>query len=92
MKKYLLIGIYVKYCQWYTLTTTQIWQMHWSLAVVATSRENDHSQEYIYTYIWDLGSSVKGALAIRRIFSLVDMITKPKLSNCPNVFKFGLLR
>ena len=38
-----------------------------------------------------LGSYVfmfeKGALVIRRIFSLVDMITKPKFSNCPNVFK-----
>ena len=34
----------------------------------------------------------KGALAIKRIFSLVDMITKPKFSNCPNVFKIGLFR
>ena len=34
----------------------------------------------------------KGALAIRRIFSLVDMITKPKFSNGPNVFKIGLFR
>ena len=34
----------------------------------------------------------KGALAIRLIFSLVDMITKPKFSNCPNVFKSGLFR
>ena len=34
----------------------------------------------------------KGALAIRRIFSLVDMITKPKFSNCPNFFKIGLFR
>ena len=34
----------------------------------------------------------KGALAIRRIFSLVDMITKPKFSNCPYVFKIGLFR
>ena len=31
-------------------------------------------------------SRIKGALVIRRIFSLVDMITKPKFSNCPNVF------
>ena len=28
---------------------------------------------------------MEGALAIRRI-SLVDMITKPKFSNCPNIF------
>ena len=34
----------------------------------------------------------EGALAIRHIFSLVDMITKPKFSNCPNVFKIGLFR
>ena len=32
------------------------------------------------------------ALAIRRIFSRVDIITKPKFSNCPNVFKIGLFR
>ena len=37
-------------------------------------------------------SIFKGALAIRRIFSLVDMITKPKFSNCPNVFKIGLFQ
>ena len=35
---------------------------------------------------------IKGDLAIRRIFSLVDMITKPKFSNCPNIFKIGLFR
>ena len=34
----------------------------------------------------------KGDLAIRRIFSLADMITKPKFSNCPNVFEIGLFR
>ena len=34
----------------------------------------------------------KGALAIRRIFSLVYMITKPKFSNCHNVLKTGLFR
>ena len=30
--------------------------------------------------------TVKGVLAIRRIFSLVDMFTNTKFSNCPNVF------
>ena len=35
-------------------------------------------------------SCSKEALAIRRIFSLVDIITKPKFSNRPNVFKIGL--
>ena len=34
----------------------------------------------------------KGALVIRRVFSLVDMITKPKFSNYPYVFKIGLFR
>ena len=43
------------------------------------------------SYSFNLTSNGKGhidkeALAIRRIFSLVDMITKPKFSNCPNVF------
>ena len=37
-------------------------------------------------------SSSKDAPAIRRIFSLVEMIAKTKFSNCPNVFKFGLFR
>ena len=34
----------------------------------------------------------KGVLAIKRIFSLVDMITKPKFSNYHTVFKIGLFR
>ena len=34
--------------------------------------------------------SSKEALAIRRIFSLVDMITKAKFSNSPNDFKIRL--
>ena len=39
-----------------------------------------------------LGNTKEGDLAIRRIFSLVDMITNPKISNCPNIFKIGLFR
>ena len=34
---------------------------------------------------------VKGVLAIRRIFSLVHMITNTKFSNCLNVFKIGVV-
>ena len=34
----------------------------------------------------------KEVLAIRRIFSLVDMITNTKFSNCPNVFKIGVVQ
>ena len=34
---------------------------------------------------------IKEVLAIRRIFSLVDMITKTKFSNHPNVFEIGLI-
>ena len=34
----------------------------------------------------------KEVLAIRRIFSLVDMIANTKFSNCPNVFKIGVVR
>ena len=34
----------------------------------------------------------KEVLAIRRIFSLVDMITNTKLSHCPNVFKIGVVQ
>ena len=35
---------------------------------------------------------VKEVLAIWRIFSLVDMNPKTKISNCPNVFNIGLFR
>ena len=31
-------------------------------------------------------------LAIRRIFSLVEMITNTKFSNCPNVFEIGVVQ
>ena len=34
---------------------------------------------------------VKEHLAIRRTFSLVDMITNTKFSNCPNVFEIGVV-
>ena len=34
----------------------------------------------------------QGVLAIRRIFSLVDMITNTKFSNCPNVLKIGVVQ
>ena len=34
----------------------------------------------------------KEVLAIRRIFSLVDMITNTKFSNCHNVFKIGVVQ
>ena len=50
MIKYLLMEIYAEYCQRYMLTRTQIWRMHWSVAVGATGTENDHSQEYLYAY------------------------------------------
>ena len=33
----------------------------------------------------------KELLAIRRIFSLVDMIHKIKFSKCPNVFEIGVV-
>ena len=41
--------------------------------------------EHISKTIW--GQDPKGVLAIKRIFSLVDMITNTKYSNCPNDFK-----
>ena len=37
------------------------------------------------------GSLSKELLAIRRIFSLVDMINNIKFSNCPNVFEIGVV-
>ena len=38
-----------------------------------------------------LESMHKEVLAIQRIFSLVDMIANTKFSNCPNVFKIGVV-
>ena len=37
------------------------------------------------------GGHRKEHLAIRRIFSLVDIITNNKFSNCPNVFEIGVV-
>ena len=39
-----------------------------------------------HSYWYNMHETTKGVLAIRRIFSLVDMIAKPKFWNCPNVF------
>ena len=36
--------------------------------------------------------SHKETLAIRRVFSLVDIITNTKFSNCTHVFKIGAVR
>ena len=41
--------------------------------------------------IGDLHLNDKELLAIRRIFSLVDMISNTKFSNCPYVFKIGVV-
>ena len=39
-----------------------------------------------------ISRTTKEALAIRRVFSLVDMITNTKFSNCTLVFKIDLAR
>ena len=64
MEKCLLIETYFKYRQRYTLTTTQIWRMHWNTTgnEMFYSQESIyayHSQESIYAYQWDLGSNAK---------------------------------
>ena len=46
-----------------------------------------HEAARIVSGATKLVSIDKEHLAIRRIFSLVDMITNTKISNCPNVFK-----
>ena len=38
------------------------------------------------------GGGIKGVLAIRQTFSLVDMITNAKFLNCLNAFKSGVVR
>ena len=49
--------------------------------------DGNHMSRLNYSFI-DLAG--KEALAIRRIFSLVDIITKAKFSNSPNDFKIRL--
>ena len=46
-------------------------------------------EKLIIVYL-TLSAIVKEALAVRRIFSLVDMITKAKFSNSPSDFKIRL--
>ena len=41
---------------------------------------------------YNIKITLKEALAIRRVFSLVDMITNTKFSNCTLVFKIGAVR
>ena len=48
--------------------------------------QSDHTATFL-VYIISKITHSKELLAIRRIFSLVDMITNTKFSNCPNVFK-----
>ena len=53
-----------------------------------TLKSNDHLNEKRDK----TNVNMKGALAIRLVFSPVDMITKTKFSNCLNAFKSGLFR
>ena len=55
-------------------------------------------KHFVYVNIHDILSGelivhvdCKELLAIRRMFFLVDMITNTKFSNCPNVFKIGVV-
>ena len=46
---------------------------------------------YVKVFRQIIAIYLKEVLAIRRIFSLVDMITNTKFSNYPNVSKFGVV-
>ena len=50
-----------------------------------------HLEEFVFVTDYLLTSLHKEVLVIRRIFSLVDTITNTKFSNCPNVFKIGVV-
>ena len=52
------------------------------------------SWSYSLTFDGNFLWSTKGLelLATRRIFSLVEMITSTKFSNCPNVFELGVVQ
>ena len=54
----------------------------------------DHSDFIVCSFMENSIGLKKGEelLAIRRIFSLVDMVTNTKFSNCPNVFKIGVVQ
>ena len=67
-------------------TSNRVTPRHWSPGIAVNTYQVLQINR-VYTRL-----NKKGALAIRHIFSLVDMITKPKFSNCPNVFKIGLFR
>ena len=45
----------------------------------------------VLRYSFESSGFWKEHLAIRRIFSLVDMFTSTKFSNCPNVFEIGVV-
>ena len=53
--------------------------------IISTCSNNKFHQANLY-----LG--IQNALAIRRVFSLIDMITNTKFSNCPLVFKIGAVQ
>ena len=54
----------------------------------STPRSDHKFKPYIFLKVVML--QIKEALAIKRIYSLVAMITKTKFSNRPNVSKIGL--
>ena len=63
-----------------------------TIAVDLGRKATKQTNRYVIINLSDQFQTIKEVLAIRRIFSLVDMITKPKFSNCPNIFKIGLFR
>ena len=57
--------------------------------------EFSHCSKYVVKNLPNNTYDVHGhqeALAIRRVFSLVDMITNTKFSNCSLLFKIGAVR
>ena len=80
---------------WWNLTIENFKQLLLKSNYYAKIQENlsRNAQDREPKQSGDRGTDTKHKelLAIRRIFSLVDMITNTKFSNCPNVFKIGVV-
>ena len=60
------------------------------ISMINTMSERLQTENFILHY-FTFYKQLKEHIAIRRTFSLVDMITNTKFSNCPNVFEIGVV-
>ena len=105
-REIIIPGLFIKTCLWfaqhcdnvgheilskYLHFCSQIYTIFWYL--LHCWADLQEPSLLAYTKFWcRCRLRPKGVLEIRRIFSLVDMITNTKFSNCPNVFKIGVVQ